>query len=446
MDPGPNHSLGPLEPDHCDLGYLEFWQESEFKLEPAAHHTLGMDHLGDHFLAAGAVGGSAGQYGQLGLAAGPDPYSNQGIPLVPALNDQHFQAGDVSLLSTSTGQGNQVPQLLTTPALESYTSSYGADPLSSMPSGAMLYSSGAFAMPGSKGSSAFDAPSNKTRLRWTPELHSRFVSAVNQLGGPDKATPKGILKLMGVDGLTIFHIKSHLQKYRLNIRLPEGAQPAMSTGSMQEGDAAAAAVDSAADTQTAVMSGAQAAAAQQPSQQQQQRGQQDKSGQQDKPTQQQQQQAPALVPQPSSSAGRAAASLSPLIREGSTTSIPGLSSGAVPDMQAPLLPPGTGSGGPAGQQQQQQSQQQPPPPQQQLKQAQQQPLQQPQQHARPVPETAAAAGGAAATDENNDAAIKHSTRRDLERALLRQMELQKQLHEQLEVRPGAWQGLGVRQR
>ncbi|KAL2559484.1 Homeodomain-like superfamily protein [Forsythia ovata] len=52
----------------------------------------------------------------------------------------------------------------------------------------------------------------KPRLKWTQELHERFVDAVYQLG---EATPKSLMRVMGVNGLTLYHLKSHLQKYRM---------------------------------------------------------------------------------------------------------------------------------------------------------------------------------------------------------------------------------------
>ncbi|CAL1372507.1 unnamed protein product [Linum trigynum] len=70
--------------------------------------------------------------------------------------------------------------------------------------------------------------SRKQRRCWSPELHRRFVNALQQLGGSSAATPKQIREIMQVDGLTNDEVKSHLQKYRLHTRrmAPGGNTPA----------------------------------------------------------------------------------------------------------------------------------------------------------------------------------------------------------------------------
>lgn len=62
-------------------------------------------------------------------------------------------------------------------------------------------------------SKATQAKRKVKKVDWTPELHRRFVQAVEQLG-LDKAVPSRILELMGIDCLTRYNIASHLQKYR----------------------------------------------------------------------------------------------------------------------------------------------------------------------------------------------------------------------------------------
>ncbi|CAH8331901.1 unnamed protein product [Eruca vesicaria subsp. sativa] len=60
----------------------------------------------------------------------------------------------------------------------------------------------------------------KPRILWTGDLQQKFLDAIVLLGGPKKATPKGILRClqdMKIEGLTQKNVSSHLQKYRQTI-------------------------------------------------------------------------------------------------------------------------------------------------------------------------------------------------------------------------------------
>jgi SHAQKYF class myb-like DNA-binding protein len=82
----------------------------------------------------------------------------------------------------------------------------------------------------------------KTRLRWTPELHALFTVAVEAAGGLTNASPNATLSQMrarvapgtALPPLTVAHLKSHLQKCRLEIQRRAAAAAA---------NAAAAAAD-----------------------------------------------------------------------------------------------------------------------------------------------------------------------------------------------------------
>uniref|UniRef100_A0A7S0G1Q6 Myb-like domain-containing protein n=1 Tax=Rhodosorus marinus TaxID=101924 RepID=A0A7S0G1Q6_9RHOD len=62
-----------------------------------------------------------------------------------------------------------------------------------------------------------DARGKKKRLIWTSKLHNCFLEAIRFIG-INNAGPKNVLERMKIRGITTEHVKSHLQKYRNNLK------------------------------------------------------------------------------------------------------------------------------------------------------------------------------------------------------------------------------------
>ncbi|CAL9180874.1 unnamed protein product [Musa hybrid cultivar] len=134
-------------------------------------------------------------------------------------------------LSAVTANGEEGKPTVALPdlSLQAPAMDNGALTLSAVPEGHFVSGSGskgAGRAPTSAPATAGDHPSSqaqqppprKVRRCWSPELHRRFLFALQKLGGAQVATPKQIRELMKVDGLTNDEVKSHLQKYRLHAR------------------------------------------------------------------------------------------------------------------------------------------------------------------------------------------------------------------------------------
>nr|GMC87909.1 putative Myb family transcription factor At1g14600 [Ipomoea batatas] len=103
-------------------------------------------------------------------------------------------------------------------AESSFPSSSSSSPFPSVP-------------PSIEGGQSSSAPENPTgtgfypqptpRFKWTPDLHRRFLEAIQVLGGLQYATPRAIAEVMDDKDLTISRVRSHLEIHRANCFDPE---------------------------------------------------------------------------------------------------------------------------------------------------------------------------------------------------------------------------------
>ncbi|XP_051141109.1 transcription factor HHO5-like [Andrographis paniculata] len=125
---------------------------------------------------------------------------------------QYDESTILSLRSLSSGHNNNKT---TRGAIMSFFNSEKIDQIVPPPIG-LPFDGGSSFRHGAAAAAA--SQRKKVRRCWSPQLHNRFVNALQRLGGPNIATPKHIRALMDVEGLTNDQVKSHLQKYRIYVR------------------------------------------------------------------------------------------------------------------------------------------------------------------------------------------------------------------------------------